>query len=42
MTFFYVLIGFVVLQRLLEVLYARSNEIAMRRQGAIEVGAGAL
>lgn len=40
MTFFYVLIGFVVLQRLLEVLYARSNEIAMRRQGAIEVGAG--
>lgn len=40
MTFFYVLIGFVVLQRLLEVRYARSNEIAMRRQGAIEVGAG--
>ena len=40
MTFFYVLIGFVILQRLLEVRYARSNEIAMRKQGAIEVGAG--
>lgn len=40
MTFFYALVGFVVLQRLLEVLYARSNERAMRRQGAIEVGAG--
>lgn len=40
MTFFYLLAGFVVLQRLLEVAYARSNEKAMRRQGAIEVGAG--
>ncbi len=39
MTFFYLLIGFVVLQRLLEVVYARSNEKVMRRQGAIEVGA---
>lgn len=39
MTFFYLLIGFVVLQRLLEVVYARSNEKTMRKQGAIEVGA---
>lgn len=40
MTFFYLLTGFVIVQRLLEVAYARSNEKAMRRQGAIEVGAG--
>ncbi|MDQ0429735.1 methyltransferase [Planomicrobium stackebrandtii] len=39
MTFFYLLIGFVVLQRLLEVVYARFNEKAMRKQGAIEFGA---
>ncbi|MGH2318953.1 isoprenylcysteine carboxyl methyltransferase family protein [Planococcus sp. SE5232] len=40
MTFFYLLTSFVILQRLLEVAYARSNEKAMRRLGAIEVGAG--
>lgn len=40
MTFFYLLLGFVILQRLLEVVYARSNEKAMRKQGAIEFGAG--
>ena len=40
MTFFYLLIGFVILQRLLEVVSARFNEQAMRKQGAIEVGAG--
>lgn len=39
MTFFYLLVGFVVLQRLLEVAYARSNEKAMKKQGAIEAGA---
>lgn len=40
MTFFYLLTGFVIVQRLLEVAYARSNEKTMRRQGAIEFGAG--
>ncbi|WP_142827399.1 isoprenylcysteine carboxyl methyltransferase family protein [Planococcus soli] len=40
MTFFYLLIGLVVVQRLLEVVYARFNEKAMRKQGAIEFGAG--
>ncbi|MBT2570626.1 isoprenylcysteine carboxylmethyltransferase family protein [Planococcus sp. ISL-110] len=40
MTFFYLLIGFVILQRLLEVVYARFNEKAMRKQGAVEFGAG--
>lgn len=39
MMFFYLLIGFVILQRLLEMVYARSNEKAMRKQGAIEAGA---
>lgn len=39
MTFFYVLFGFVVLQRLFEVMYARSNEKMMKQQGAIEAGA---
>ena len=39
MTFFNLLIGFVILQRLLEMVYARFNERAMRKQGAIEVGA---
>lgn len=39
MTFFYLLIGFVVLQRLLEVVYARFNEKNMRKQGAVEFGA---
>lgn len=39
MTFFFLLIGFVILQRLLEVVYARSNEKKMRKQGAIEFGA---
>ena len=39
MTFFYLLTGFVVLQRLLEVAYARSNEKRMKKQGAVEVGA---
>lgn len=40
MTFFYLLLGFVILQRLLEVAYARSNERLMKQQGAIEAGAG--
>lgn len=40
MTFFYLLVGFVILQRLLEVAYARSNERLMKQQGAIEAGAG--
>jgi methyltransferase len=39
MTFFYVLTGFVVLQRLLEVAYARSNEKRMKKLGAVEAGA---
>lgn len=39
MTFFYIIVGFVVLQRLLEVAYARSNERFMKKQGAIEAGA---
>lgn len=39
MTFFYALFGFVVLQRLFEVMYARSNEKTMKKQGAIEAGA---
>lgn len=39
MTFFYVLVGLVVLQRLLEVIYARFNEQRMKSQGAIEAGA---
>ncbi|OCA87189.1 isoprenylcysteine carboxyl methyltransferase family protein [Pseudobacillus wudalianchiensis] len=38
MTFFFILFVFVVAQRLLEVVYARSNEKRMREQGAIEVG----
>lgn len=39
MTFFYLLFGFVIVQRLLEVAYARSNERVMKQQGAIEAGA---
>jgi methyltransferase len=39
MTFFYVLVGFVIVQRLLEVMYAKSNEQRMKSQGAIEAGA---
>lgn len=39
MIFFFILFIFVVAQRLLEVVYARSNEKRMRKQGAIEVGA---
>lgn len=39
MTFFYSLFGFVVLQRLLEVAYARSNEKRMKKMGAVEAGA---
>lgn len=39
MTFFYIIAGFVILQRLLEVLYARSNERLMKKQGAVEAGA---
>ncbi|MBZ5200890.1 hypothetical protein HU147_06635 [Planomicrobium chinense] len=39
MTFFYLLVGFVIIQRLLEVLYAKSNERRMKSQGAIEAGA---
>ncbi|MGO1060319.1 isoprenylcysteine carboxyl methyltransferase family protein [Planococcus sp. FY231025] len=39
MTFFYSLFGFVVLQRLLEVAYARSNERKMKKRGAFEAGA---
>lgn len=40
MTFFYILVGFVILQRLAEMVYARYNEQAMKKQGAIEAGAG--
>lgn len=40
MTFFYLLVGFVIVQRLLEVAYARSNERLMKQEGAIEAGAG--
>ena len=40
MIFFCLLIVFVILQRLLEVIYARFNEKAMKRKGAIEFGAG--
>lgn len=39
MTFFFFLVGFVILQRLLEVAYARSNERIMKKKGAIEAGA---
>lgn len=39
MTFFLVLIIIVIVQRLLEVLYARVNEKWMKREGAIEAGA---
>lgn len=39
MTFFWIVFGFVILQRLLEVLYAKSNERLMKQQGAIEAGA---
>ncbi|WP_088007381.1 isoprenylcysteine carboxyl methyltransferase family protein [Indiicoccus explosivorum] len=40
MTFFFTLIAVVVLQRLLEILVARRNEKWMRKQGAVESGAG--
>lgn len=39
MTFFYFLFAFVVLQRLFEVAYARSNEKRMKKMGAVEAGA---
>ena len=39
MTFFWIVFGFVVLQRLFEVMYAKSNERRMKQQGAIEAGA---
>lgn len=39
MTFFYIVAGFVVMQRLIEVMYARSNERYMKKQGAVEAGA---
>lgn len=39
MTFFYILVGLVILQRLLEIIYARFNEQRMKSQGAIEAGA---
>lgn len=39
MIFFYILFGFVIAQRLLEVMYAKSNERWMKKQGAIEAGA---
>lgn len=39
MTFFWIVFGFVILQRLLEVMYAKSNERLMKQQGAIEAGA---
>lgn len=39
MTFFLTLITIVIVQRLLEVLYARANEKWMKREGAIEAGA---
>lgn len=39
MIFFYILVGFVILQRILEVAYARYNEKSMKKQGAIEAGA---
>ena len=39
MTLFYLLVGFVILQRLLEVVYARFNERLMKKQGAVEAGA---
>ena len=38
MTFFFILFIIVVLQRLLEVVYARFNERRMKAQGAIEAG----
>ena len=38
MIFFYAVVGFVVLQRVLEIIYARFNEQRMKSQGAIEVG----
>lgn len=40
MTLFYLVMGFVIFQRLLEVAYARFNERLMKEQGAVEAGAG--
>lgn len=37
--FFYILFIFVILQRLAEVAYAKSNEKRMRKEGAVESGA---
>ncbi|PSL40433.1 15-methylpalmitoyl-4-hydroxy-2-pyrone 4-O-methyltransferase [Planomicrobium soli] len=39
MTFFWIVFGFVILQRLFELVYAKSNERRMKQQGAIEAGA---
>ncbi|RNF39154.1 isoprenylcysteine carboxyl methyltransferase family protein [Planococcus salinus] len=39
MTFFTILVALVIVQRLLEVMYARFNEQRMKSQGAIEAGA---
>ncbi|TWT02345.1 isoprenylcysteine carboxyl methyltransferase family protein [Planomicrobium sp. CPCC 101079] len=39
MTFFWIVFGFVIVQRLLEIMYAKSNERRMKQQGAIEAGA---
>lgn len=39
MMFFYILFIFVIVQRLAEVFYAKSNEKRMKKEGAIESGA---
>lgn len=38
MTFFYLLIGFIIIERLVELYIAASNEKWMKERGAIEVG----
>ena len=38
MTLFYIVFSFVVLQRLAEMVYAKSNEKMMRKEGAVESG----
>ena len=39
-TFFYILLFLIVLQRILELFHARKNEKEMKRRGALEFGSG--
>ncbi|MGM0898955.1 MAG: isoprenylcysteine carboxyl methyltransferase family protein [Bacillota bacterium] len=40
MAFFYILLLLIILQRILELFYARRNEKSMKQRGALEFGAG--